>query len=231
MTTKKTKTGNSHTSTLTCGLCLENLFLSTDLPLFFSAYPQRTLILAVSTVASTQLILRSASESLISHHAKFTPQVLSAVLMEAPVPEHIHCLNWVNPFPLSSSLGWLKPYCLSQFPAFNVCVGFASTSPMQSIVMFSISSSSKLTKPLSPLSPPLKYLSLPFSISYTANPSLKLILTDWLHLGTKPALSCPALDCKFGGCSCSTGNKEILSWLNFEQLRFNKLFLGCYERI
>lgn len=178
-TTKKNKTGNSHTSTLKCGLCLETLFLSTDWPFFFSAYPRHTLILAVSTVTSTQLILRSASGSLISHRAKLTPQVLSAVLMIAPVPEHIHCLNWVNPLPLYSSLGWLKPYCLSQFPAFNGCVVFAFTSPMQSIVMFSISSSSSLTKTLSQLSPPLKYLSLPFSISYSANPSLKLILASF----------------------------------------------------
>ena len=112
------KTGNSHISTLNCGLCLENLFLETC-PLFSA------LILAVSTVISMQLILRSATGSLVFHYAKLTPQVLSAVLMEAPVPEYIRCLNWVNPFPLSSSLGWLKTYCLSQFPAFNVRVVFA----------------------------------------------------------------------------------------------------------
>lgn len=105
--TTKNLSGNSYPSIFMSALHLETLFPSPDLPILSSFCPHCILILVVSTVTSTQLILRSTPQpwppTMLSSPLKFS--LSSALLIGSPVPEHIYCLNWINPFPLSSSLG------------------------------------------------------------------------------------------------------------------------------
>lgn len=69
--------------------CSENFLISTDLP-FFSAYPHQFLQFqqAPNSESSFSALLLGSPTMLSS-----LPHTLCAVLMEASVPEHIHCLN------------------------------------------------------------------------------------------------------------------------------------------